>query len=495
MNFALLKSLITVIESDQPRFFDQFKSFLSTEKYINLKQGLVNCHVEEDLVVNLYGSLNTGAYSKLKSRFTDQLLDIFLMSKTTKLSAYSGTLLSKYWQLTLLFKSMGHLELSKAFAIKGLKIAERKKKFKQAFKFADYLKSYHLLMRWDLRAFCKMEHKAADYLLLFNEEQHLKNIYFSLTFKLSVQRYPSYETPLFQSEDFENIQIPDRRSKHALFYYHSSIVLHAILDKSYDSAIRYIVSVEAQFEKNESKSWSRLLDNLKILKAQILLHKGQLDHALSILEELAPSKSVIESGRIIFLKSRVLLRLNRYQEAFDLFRIYYPRLNKIRNLDLPFVEGFYLMYGLFYVLYRYGRVHCEASYFKTFRYYKWLNSLPIYSKDKMGMNITILIIDFLIGKTEGWSSMYAKAEQLDLYRYRYFKNKEQYNSVRLLFRFFKEYAKHQMDKDIVDELKGRISKMGSSNSDQLPLYFSEIELLPWKAFGNLALEEKMNDDK
>ena len=197
MNFALLKSLITVIESDQPRFFDQFQSFLSTEKYINLKQGLVNCQVEEDLVVNLYGCLNTGAYSKLKSRFTDQLLDIFLMSKTTKLSAYSGTLLSKYWQLTLLFKSMGHIELSKAFAIKGLKIAERKKKFKQAFKFADYLKSYHLLMRWDLRAFSKIEHKAADYLLLFNEEQHLKNIYFSLMFQLSVQRYPSYEAPLF----------------------------------------------------------------------------------------------------------------------------------------------------------------------------------------------------------------------------------------------------------------------------------------------------------
>ena len=129
------------------------------------------------------------------------------MSKTTKLSAYSGTLLSKYWQLTLLFKSMGHLELSKTFAIKGLKIAERKKKFKQAFKFADYLKSYHLLMRWDLRAFCKMEHKAADYLLLFNEEQHLKNIYFSLTFQLSVQRYPSYGAPSFEVLDFETIQI------------------------------------------------------------------------------------------------------------------------------------------------------------------------------------------------------------------------------------------------------------------------------------------------
>ena len=111
------------------------------------------------------------------------------------------------------------------------------------------------------------------------------------------------------------------------------------------------------------------------------------------------------------------------------------------------------------------------------------------------MNITILIIDFLIGKTEGWSSMYAKAEQLDLYRYRYFKNKEQYDSVRLLFRFFKEYSKYRMDKDIVGELEGRISEIRPSNSEQLPLYFSEIELLPWKAFGSLALEEKMNDDK
>ena len=101
MNFSQLKQLLSVIEKDQPRFFRQFDTVLTSEKYTHLKQGLVEYEAEEELVQQLYGELNTGAYSKLKGRFTEQLLDVFLLSKSSNLKAYSGTVLSKYWQLTL----------------------------------------------------------------------------------------------------------------------------------------------------------------------------------------------------------------------------------------------------------------------------------------------------------------------------------------------------------------------------------------------------------
>lgn len=490
MNFSQLKHLLSVIEKDQPRFFSQFDTVLTSEKYAHLKQGLVEYEAEEELVQQLYGALNTGAYSKLKGRFTEQLLDVFLLSKSSKLKAYSGTVLSKYWQLTLIFKSMGQLDLSKIFALKGLRIAERKKKFKQAFKFADYLKSFYMLSRWDLSAYKEMECKARAYLKLFNEEQHLKDIYFSLSFQLSTQRVEDLKSSCSKEEYYNVIKEPSIKGKHAVFYYHSSIVLKGILEKNYWVALEYIDFVYADFKNLKSRSWLRLLENLAGLRIQIYVHLNDFEKAWVSIKDLESSGGNIELGRIALLKIRILLRLGRYQEAFDLFTSFFPKLKKIRSLELPFVEGFDLMHGLFYALHKLGKLNSSASFFKSFRYYKWLNSLPIFTKDKMGMNISILIVDFLIGKTECWSSMYSKAEQLDLYRYRYLKSESSYAPICQLFKIFKEYAKHKMDKHVIESLKISAKQISILDPIDLPLYFSEIELLSWEDFACLALEDE-----
>lgn len=488
MNFSQLKRLISVIEDDQPRFFCQFDTVLTSEKYLHLKKGLQACKAEEELVVYLYGELNTGAYSKLKGRFTDQLLDVFLLSKCSSLKSYTGTVLSKYWQLTLLFKSMGQLDLSKIFALKGLRIAERKKKYKQAFKFADFLKSYHILMKWDLSSYRNMETKAREFLKLFNDEQQLKDIYFSLSYQLSIQRVSSKKQDLLVDESYNTLPQPNTRGKYASFYYHSSIVLKGILERNYQLALDYIDHVYAEINTLNSKSELRLLENMIILKVQIYLHINEYSKAWRGIKNLETSVNIIESGRIVFLKIRVLLKLKRYQEAFVLFKDFFPKLKKIPNLELPFVEGFYLVHGLFFALYKLREIDCNAQYFKSFRYYKWLNSLPIYAKDKLGMNISVLVIDFLIGKTEGWANTYAKAEQLDLYRYRYLKQEAAYDSISYLFKLFKEYAKHKMDDDVLEVLNSKIEFMPSMDSNNLSLYFSEMELLPWEEFAKLGLK-------
>ena len=490
MNFSQLKNLLSVIEKDQPRFFNQFDTILTSEKYAHLKQGLVEYEAEDELVLQLYGELNTGAYSKLKGRFTEQLLDVFLLSKSSNLKSYSGTVLSKYWQLTLIFKSMGQFDISRIFALKGLRIAERKKKFKQAFKFADYLKSYHMLSKWDLSAYKDMECKARAYRTLFNEEQHLKDIYFSLSFQLSTQRLEELNSSCLNEESIRIIQEPNLKGKHAVFYYHSSIVLKGILEKNYMVALEYIDYVYADFKNLKSRSWVRLLENLTVLRVQIYAHLKDFDKAWTSAKDLESSGGNIELGRIALLKIRILLRLKRYQEAFDLFITFFPKLKRIRSLELPFIEGFDLVHGLFYALYKLGKLKSNASFFKSFRYFKWLNSLPIYTKDKMGMNISVLIVDFLIGKTESWSSMYSKAEQLDLYRYRYLKKESSYTPICQLFKIFKEYAKHKMDKDVIELLKVSAKQISVLDPIDLPLYFSEIELLSWKGFACLALEEK-----
>ena len=105
------------------------------------------------------------------------------------------------------------------------------------------------------------------------------------------------------------------------------------------------------------------------------------------------------------------------------------------------------------------------------------------------MNITLLIIDFLIGKIEGWASMYKKAEQLDLYRYRYLKGRQEYSTICELFRILKSFAKYRMDKQLIIALYSKVNGLIDQENEDLPLYFSEMELLPWHEFGLLALED------
>ncbi|HQU58490.1 MAG: hypothetical protein KDD02_06520 [Phaeodactylibacter sp.] len=67
----------------------------------------------------------------------------------------------------------------------------------------------------------------------------------------------------------------------------------------------------------------------------------------------------------------------------------------------------------------------EAEHASSFRLSKFLNEMEVFSKDKQGMNIPILIIELLLGiATQKYDELIDRVEAMDKYRTRYLRDEE-----------------------------------------------------------------------
>lgn len=487
MDFKLLKVFVIYLDQECPKIFNPLHQTKLSDKFIEYSTAIMQNAQESSIKNKLYPSGNTAAYNKFKARYLQRLIDEFLIANQSAFKAYNANTLSNYWLLTIQLKQSGHLELCKYFAKKGLSLAKRNKKYRQAFKFADFLKRYYMLLKWDAIEYVHMEKDAQRFLKLFEEEQHWTNVYFSLTHHLYNFRLGKISDVF--DVDFQQYKAPDSSSKYAHFYYHSSWVLKAIVECNYQAALAYITEKEIHFSKSSAKVDQRLLDNLKLLKGQIYFHLNQLDDALLLIQSFPNNGNDLEYGRVLYLQVRILLRKGDLQQAFEVFRSFFPVIKEIKNLELPFMEGFYLLYGLFFALNQKALIQDEQDFFRNFRHKHWLNSLPIYSSDKLGLNIAIHLIDFFMAHAKGWAALFEKSEQLDKYRYRYLKKHPAYQPIHDLFLILKQTGKYKMgdaDLEAIHILKESLPAMEWSN---LPFYMSEICLFEYRTWISIIISK------
>jgi hypothetical protein len=110
-------------------------------------------------------------------------------------------------------------------------------------------------------------------------------------------------------------------------------------------------------------------------------------------------------------------------------------LKNIHPIDLEKWET-YKMY--LYFLHKTGEISVDFSstLFKGFRQAKFFNTVPLLNKDKSGMNVSIVIIEFILHLTQGkFDKITDKYEGLIKYSYRYLRDIESlrsYSFIRLL---------------------------------------------------------------
>jgi hypothetical protein len=174
------------------------------------------------------------------------------------------------------------------------------------------------------------------------------------------------------------------------------------------------------------------------------------------------------------------LRLVRYQDAYE---VYNKALGHRQYSSLP--ESIKEMWGIYqaylHLLVDINKISLtkEDKKFTTFRINKFLNSTPIYSKDKRGMNISILIIHilFYIRKKE-FDKAIDRIEAIEKYCTRYLSKSETLKSfhfIKLLqtlprasfnFKLVQTYAEERLK-----ALKEADSKVSS---------FHKIEVIPYE---------------
>lgn len=162
----------------------------------------------------------------------------------------------------------------------------------------------------------------------------------------------------------------------------------SIFLRRFKSGEEYAIAASEQVPKT-NLIWFRI-QNLHFI---LLIHSGQFEKAKRLYEQNVGDKSIFS-----FQPNLEILKIH------EAFIHYLLRIGKIQQGP-------------------------EDKALKPFRLGKFLNEVPIYSKDKRGSNITILILQILfLLEDKKYDAIIDRAESLKSYSHRYLKEDETYRS-------------------------------------------------------------------
>ena len=186
---------------------------------------------------------------------------------------------------------------------------------------------------------------------------------------------------------------------------------------------------------------------------------------------------------------KLAFHTQQYTDAYDTFMrvIEHSRFRYLPS-ELKEVWRIYEAY-LHYVLWM-GAVDVKqpAKRFNKFRLGKFLNETPIFSKDKRGMNVTILIIQilFLIAR-EKYDAVIDKAEAVEKYCSRYLKKDETYRS-NCFIKMLLQMPKSAFHPAAVRRHTGKLLKKLKQYPSQAVTNAHDIEILPYETLWAFALD-------
>lgn len=183
----------------------------------------------------------------------------------------------------------------------------------------------------------------------------------------------------------------------------------------------------------------------------------------------------------------------------ELYRLAYTALSK------PIIERFSQQKQAWLIKEAYVQFLAELGYVdqdiidnteaKKFRINKFLNEVPMYSADKTGQNVSILIIQLLwLIKDKKLDQVIEKLESLNQYTYRYLKNDDTYRYncfIKMLLRIpkgnFHPFLTTKYTEDLYKKLKAKESKLAE--------FSLEVELIPYEDLWEMTMTMLGNQKK
>lgn len=190
---------------------------------------------------------------------------------------------------------------------------------------------------------------------------------------------------------------------------------------------------------------------------------------------------------LVFMQRLIIcLHAGTYQEAYDLYKAQSKHGCKYQTL----FEYWNIMKGYLYFLIQQERI---ISYTKErFNLGKFLNEVPLYSSDKAGININMLILQVLIQMQRGqFGKIIDQVESLSVYARKYTRNPETARAnifinmiVKMEKASFHRISTERKTKKLLEKLKATPLSLGQSLA---------VEIIPYEFLWNEILN--MLDNK
>jgi hypothetical protein len=190
------------------------------------------------------------------------------------------------------------------------------------------------------------------------------------------------------------------------------------------------------------------------LSLQLCFHSGHFEEAADIL-----NKS-LEHSRFMYLPENT-------QEIWRIYEAYIHYLILIKKLPTPAKSG-------------------------KFKVGKFLNEMPIYTKDKEGVNIAIVVIQYLLLLAEGKAAQIIdRASVIDQYAYRHMSGEHTKRSLHF-FKMLVQIPSGQFERELVQKKAAKYLEALLEMPLDMANQTFEVEVIPYEMLWDIILGSLSN---
>lgn len=395
----------------------------------------------------------------------------------------------------MVFRDLIGQNASKAALSVGLKLFRQAERFEFTLLCMDimsYLRIHYGLREGNERKFMESDKLYEHYRRIYDAESLAERLYVKLMVAFVNQRSGQEKLQEFANIYYQNIEqyLKEFSSYRLHLYGHMIGVMRYTAVNDNESALYYVSEVIDFFKRKPYEArvplqifyYQRLICNIQL--RQFEAGKASAEQCLELMKE----------GTYNWFKYReLLLLLSFHTQHFD------EVVSTLRSsLDHPRFEflpentrELWLIYEAYTcLLAAYGKL--EWPDLAKFRASRFVNSTPIYSKDKSGLNISILIIKLLFLLLERrHGALLDEVEAVDQYCYRHLRGKD----TRRSYYFLKMLIQIPLARFHGSEIK-RKSRLYIERMLALPVQvgnqINEIEIIPYEILWEYVMESLAN---
>lgn len=438
--FDRIKEMIGVITPQKVKNIEILDQSMRDDSKVQLLyDAILNNEInsEEEAVLLLYGDTDSkDAYYKVQQRLYDRLLNSFYFIDHKKagftdrqLAYYEGY---RLWALARIVRERGaHNTAFELF----------EKSFKLSLKYDfNELVIVNGLELFDLYTFRFADRKRFNELKSIYQaryKQFIADIRSQELFYILASHRINSSDELNSLDEWENIEDylgeiheykKEIRSDRFIYYGHMALIENYRFQGKYDEVIQICEEAISSYKvKKYDVSLPISFFAVQIFNACIQL--GYYDRGIAAFKEyIALYKKYFYNWYVAYYSYLLMLTHSKhYSEAYKLCKEIMAT-KEFGDLPSHMVEYYTIMKSyLLLALKQYDEEFADE--YDEFRLYSFLNSIPIYSKDKRGLNISLLVFQFVYLLNERkYSAVIDRIDALNQYSYRYLRMDEKFRS-------------------------------------------------------------------
>jgi hypothetical protein len=466
---------------------DELYLFFSSSKTIS----------ESEIAFSLYGKDERfPAYLKLKSKLKGRLIDLlFLVDKNQAIGDDTSIAYEEAWRQ---WSSVNLMYLKGAFTT-CTEYAEQVLALTMRFEHIDLSLEAVKMLRTIAALHQKDEKQFLYYNQLFEKYQEVSlaeakvEEYYEKMMILAINKISnSKEIALLGEQLFKELApMLEKYSEFSIHRFIRSIQLTYLLNsQAYQETIdasQQAIDFLSGKQINFRNTLTGLLSHQLVCYTQLKDYENGRKKLTDCLEAIGEDHSrtyfkVTELGVILSLHSK------HYQEAYELA---YDTINNnnLKKQIKAVRENWKITQTYIHYLIVLGQVKPMANdeVFTNFRLGKFLNEVPVFSKDKRGMNIPILIIQLLLNiALKRYDQVFDRIDAIEKYTSRYIRHDDHYRS-NCFIKMLLQIPISGFDRKMAEKNARRYRLKLSQEPLEIANQPHEVEIIPYEDIWDLAL--------